>query len=783
MENKAIFKANIKQHRGALIGVFLLVCLTCAALGTVLTVWVHSGRYVHSELTRAGFGSLTAWVSGLPDAQPLANEMENLPEVSSVEMQSLVFANYTVDEQESDSEGQLILYHREEGRYRFFTDDLRGYQGQPEAVFPGEIYVSPSLVSMMGLGIGDEICFPIARSGRDKVFTVAGFYEDPFMGSSMIGMKGFLIGEEDFQEIRQVIQASGIDALAREGAMLHIFAADPDAMTASELNQLINEHTSLSSYAEFIHSEGAIAGFMLILQNAFAAMLMAFVAVLLFVVVIVLGHSIGSGIEADYRNMGMLKTVGFTGGQLRGIWLAQYLTGILGGMAVGLAAATPLSRLISHTTLTTTGIYIPAHLPIGWCLLAFGTLLGLLMGFIWLKTRPICGIAPMKAIRGDMGAAGKTKASRTPVWGNHLQLGIALRQLATGKGRYAGACMVAVLLVFIASMIGRMDSWLGPDGKGMMDAFNPADHDIGVQVFGELSMEEVENAIRSYTGITDDYLLAMPNVAVNGMDYTANVITQPERFHILEGRTCVEDNEIVLTEFVAANLGVGIGGTVTVTADSGSGEYVVSGIYSCANDMGDNVGMSREGYLKIGQDAPQLWCHHYFLEDEAQKAANTMALENAYGGDIHIHENTWPGLFGIISAMQALMVFLYVMVAIFILVVTVLTGSKLLAAEQRDMGIYKALGFPNQSLRISFSLRFALTSLLGSTLGLILAGYLTDPIVSAAMKLAGISNFASAPSAVSVLLPALTVTFLFTGFAFLTAGRLKKIDVTILISE
>lgn len=782
MENKVIFKANIKQHWGALIGVFILIFLACAALGTVLDVWVNSGRYVHGELVRAGFGEMTAWVSGLTDAQPLANEMENLPEVSSVEIQSLFFSNYTVEEQEADSEGQLILYRSEESRYRFFKDDLYGYQEQPEAIFPGEIYVSPSLMSMMGLNIGDEIRFPIARSGRDKVFTVGGFYEDPFMGSSMIGMKGFLIGEDDYREIGQTIQSSGIDALAREGAMLHIFAADPNAMTSSQLNQTINDNTSLSSYVEFIHSEDAIAGFMLVLQNAFAAMLMAFVAVLLFVVVIVLGHSISSGIETDYSNMGMLKTVGFTGGQLRGVWLVQYLTGIFGGMAVGIAAVVPLSYLVSSTTLTTTGICIPADLPIGWCLLALGILLGMFIGFIWLKTRPICDITPMKAIRGNMGTGGSGKASRTPLWGSHMQLGIALRQLATEKRRYAGACIVACLLVFIASIIGRMDSWLGPDGKGMMDAFNPADHDIGVQVFGELFIEEVEDTIRSYTDITDDYLLAMPNVAVDGMDYTANVITEPERFHILEGRTCLEDDEIVLTEFVAANLGVEIGEDVTVTGDSGSAEYIVSGIYSCANDMGDNVGMSREGYLKIGQDAPQLWCHHYFLEDENQKAAITLALENAYGGDIHIHENTWPGLFGIISAMQALMVFLYVMVTVFILVVTVLTGSKLLAAEQRNMGIYKALGFTNQSLKLSFSLRFTMLALLGSAIGLILADFLTDKIVSAAMKLAGISNFASTPSMVSILLPVLAVTFLFTSFALLTAGRLKKMDVTILIS-
>ena len=109
-----------------------------------------------------------------------------------------------------------------------------------------------------------------------------------------------------------------------------------------------------------------------------------------------------------------------------------------------------------------------------------------------------------------------------------------------------------MLLVFFASMVGRMDAWLGPDGKGMMDAFNPADHDLGVQTFGTLDEAEAESLVRSYTSILDSYLLAMPSVAVNGIDYTANVIDQPERFHILEGRTCMADNEIVVTEVVAA---------------------------------------------------------------------------------------------------------------------------------------------------------------------------------------------------------------------------------------
>ena len=40
-----------------------------------------------------------------------------------------------------------------------------------------------------------------------------------------------------------------------------------------------------------------------------------------------------------------------------------------------------------------------------------------------------------------------------------------------------------------------MDSWLGQDGKGMMDAFNPADHDIGIQAFGNLRVEEMRKEL------------------------------------------------------------------------------------------------------------------------------------------------------------------------------------------------------------------------------------------------------------------------------------------------
>lgn len=783
MEYKTLIITGIKRNKGILIGIFTLVLLVSVFLGTVLNVWINADRYIHSELSRVGFGELTAWVSAVADISTLTAEMEAIESVERVEVENLAFANYTVGEQKSDSEGQLITYSEADSRYKFFTDDLSDYQGRSPKIKQGEVYVSPSLISMFDLKVGDNIQFAISRNGGTLTLTVRGYYEDPFMGSSMIGMKGFLIAEDEYKKIVQTIQEANIDALARNGAMLHIFKGNESLMTTAELNSQLNENTTITQYTEFVHSASAIAGFMLVLQKAFSSLLIAFVLILLLVVLVVLGHSITSTIEADFVNMGILKTTGITTKTLRQVKLIQYGMFILPAMLIGLALSKPLSAAINSTTLTTSGVRVPTDMPLIPCLLSVAAILVIFAIFILVKTAKIGNITPMKAIRGEAAGDLLKPQKFSGINGNYLGISIACRQLITGKKKYVSACIVAALLTFFLSTIGNIDSWLGADGKGMMDAFNPADHDIGVQVFGDGTEEDAQKVVLRFTDITDTYLLAMPGVAVDGIDYTVNAISEPDRFHILQGRTCTADNEIVVTEFVAADLGVSIGDTLTVTGDSGSEEYVISGIYSCANDMGNNIGMSREGYLKVGKDDPQIWCHHYFLADASQKTAITDALDVQFGGDVHTHENTWPGLFGIIFAMRVLVAFMYGIVFLFILIVTVMTGSKMLSAERRDIGIYKAIGFTFRQLKLSFALRFTIVAMTGSGAGVLLGAMLTDVLISTVMKLAGISNFASIPSVFSSVFPAVIVTLLFMSFAYFAAGKIKKTDLTVLITE
>lgn len=783
MEHIMIIRAGIRKHKGSFYGIAALLFFVSLSLSTVLIIYLGGEDYIRKEMERIGFGNLTAWVSNVPDIEVLTKSIQMQEGIENTKVQNLLFSEYEANGIESDSEGQLISWIASEENYRFFQEDFSGYQAPPKEIVSGTIYVSASMVSIMNLKIGDIITFPIARNGKNISFTVAGYYEDPFMGTSMIGMKGFLISESDYKTILQIVEETGIDSLARNGAMIHIFINSESNLSASDINRLLNENTSLSQYTEFVYSAKAIEGFMLILQNAFCGLLTAFAFVLLETALIILGHSILGIIELEYKNLGILKTIGFTGNRLICLQLMQYMTAIGIGLLSGGLAAFFTAGFVSKMILTTTGVLLPTNLPLLPCLVMYIIIFLLLVSFTMLKLRKITSITPMEAIRKETSEIKWKRRAVFEVRAKGLSFQLAIRQILSGKKRYLSACLIAALLVFFASLTGRMNAWLGSEGKGMMDAFNPADLDIGVQTLGKLESAKVEKMVRSYTEIIDSYLLAMPSISVNGTNYTANVITEPERFHISRGKTSMKEDEIVLTEIAASDLGVSIGDNVTVRGNIRDRKFTVSGIYHCANDMGANIGMSREGYLTIAQDDPHLWCHHYFLADSSQKKAIIDALESAYGGDVHVHENSWPGLFGIISAMQGLLIVMYGMIAIFILIVTVMTGNRILTAEQKDLGIYKSIGCSAKMLRITFSLQFGIVAVIGSMAGTILALLLTDSLVSSVMRFAGISNFASHPTILNILTPGIVVILLFFGFSYLAAGRIKKEDLTVLTAE
>ena len=361
-----IIRAGVKRNKGSFLGIGILLLLAALSLTAVLMTVLAGNSYIQDEMERAGFGDLTAWASDVPDIEFLMESIREQESVEAAEAQRLIFSEYEANGVESDSQGQMIPWTFSGSRYRFFQNNLSGYREAPEEIGEQEVYISPSMKSMMDLKPGDTVTFPIARGERTISLTVAGYYEDPFMGSSMIGMKGFLISEKTYEEIGSVIEETGMDALAGDGLMIHIQAED--GITVSEVNRILVENTPLSMYTEFIHSADTMAGFMGILQNAFSAILAAFALVLFGVAMAVMGHSISGLVEQEWKNLGILKTMGYTGGRLTGLLTIQYGAAMGGGVILGMLLAVPAAGLISRMTVTTTGVLIPVNFPVLPCM-------------------------------------------------------------------------------------------------------------------------------------------------------------------------------------------------------------------------------------------------------------------------------------------------------------------------------------------------------------------------------------------------------------------------------
>lgn len=779
-----LLRAAWRKQKENICGIFLLVAVLSLCLFSALTLYVSGRQSVKAEMERLGFGDFTIWVNGVREG--LAEEIESIMDVERVTYQPLIFSGYEVNGRYSDSEGQL-LHPDGPVPYRFIDEDgnelpVHGagtFGGTGTGIVPGTVYISPAMKSAFDVETGDSIHFELSRKDGIYSLTVAGYFADGFMGSSMIDMKSFLISKDDYAAMQEIVStAADADVLGREGAMLHIFQSQGSPLLALDFHKAIQEGTDVSLYTEFSYQQESILNYMLLLQDILAGFLIAFSAVLFLVCMIVTGHSLSAVVEQDKKDMEVLKTLGMSGEDIRNVYFLLYGGVILTVMLFGLLFAERIADMLARGLVTSTGMLVSVKMPFMLCSLLLMAFVLVFAIFLVLRTEKILTVAPMESIR----ETAERKRVRTEIRRRFLEWDIALRELRFEKKNYIALFLIAAFLAVFLAVIGRMGTWLGPNGEGLMNAFSVADHDLGVQPFNRnVPMDEIERVIEWYSPILGTYELAMESVTVNGQEYEANVLNDTDWFHILRGRVCDGDS-ILLTDTVANELQLSIGDNVKVAANGRSGDYQVSGIYQCANGMGSNIGMSMEGYSQIGDITGFIWCYHYILENGNMRDFAMGYLQEHYRGT-SVHTNSWSGLNGIVFLTHILILALYLIAAVFILVSVALISGKLLQAETGNMAVYKSMGLSTVRLRRSFALRFLIVAAAGTAAGILLSALTADGMIGKVFRSFGIGDFHSGFSVMGTLLPFVLIPALFFLFARFFSARLKQVSIVTLITE
>ncbi len=109
--------------------------------------------------------------------------------------------------------------------------------------------------------------------------------------------------------------------------------------------------------------------------------------------------------------------------------------------------------------------------------------------------------------------------------------------------------------------------------------------------------------------------------------------------------------------------------------------------------------------------------------------------------------------------------------------------SKAFIRERTDIGIYKAIGFGTDRLRLGFAVRFMITAFIGAALGAVLGVFASKPVLTIAFRMIGISKIFCDFTTLTIVLPVIFMGIAFFVFAFLMSGRIRKVQIRELVTE
>lgn len=387
METITILKANIRRQKGGFFGIFILMLIVSMALTAVLTVSMNSQKSDEEALEHVGFGDMLVLLNGSKEAyEELIQQVEEQGEVERVLITSALAGNFLDINGENESNSVMLAGYSTSGlNYRIFNEEETGYQEEPEGLKEGEMYVPVSYRSLYGCETGDKITLNL--EGESTAYTIKGFFEDPFMGSSMMGVKTVLINDEDLEKMLQSCREGRSGNSFAEAVMLNIFQKESSDLSYLRFQQELNKDTGVEGYAWLSMGKEQAIGYMLILVRIFSGSLLVFIALLLIITLIIMNHSIGSSIEMEYVNLGILKAVGVTQRKLKMIFMLQYLLSAVFGAVAGIPLAIPVIRLVNRIMTPVVGILTPDVLAMLPCLAALLGIMIFIILFIRIKLR------------------------------------------------------------------------------------------------------------------------------------------------------------------------------------------------------------------------------------------------------------------------------------------------------------------------------------------------------------------------------------------------------------
>lgn len=778
-----IMWANIRHKKGAFKGVIALMAVMVMSFAITISNTDNNKRAIKDALKRADAEGIFISINSDQMTDEISDSFDKNNDVASWRTEKRMMTQQTKEINGKSKDVPDILA-KNNGNYRFF-DDNDNIRPDSVTIGKGEIYLSYKMKKDKDISIGSDIKFTV-ENGGSETFTVKGFYEDPLFGEIMWGINNALISNEDFDRI----YAENADIFT-DSAIVSIRSLDycylrlRDGADSKDVIKALDEECGLKDASNFIYEASTFELYNSLIVDTGTKVITLFTALLLLIVLITINDNIASSVEMDYSTLGILKANGFTIWQIRMIFICQYVLALVIGSVIGIILTIPLTGLLGGQFMKITALFTENRISLGKSALVSLVIMLICVFFISLSTRRVGKISPVRAISGGKDEVYFDSRLNVRIRKKPLGFFVALRQITSRITGYVGSTAIVSLLVFFMICVMALT-----DGLDAKTIFSTVENDIVAVIDSDFELSDMA-ALRNFIEEQDKNGKVSFMDAINGdIDDEQYIIRvhdgEDALFPPLDGRPPEYDNEIYITELLADEMDKKIGDSITVRNNGKEADFIITGFFQTVYDAGRELQITVDGAVKLGHDTP--YQAYITLSDKSRCEAVKDAINDEFKG-IYQASLSEPdsSIENMIDTVDTLLVSIssaiYAVCIIFAAIAVHLVCAKTFQRERHDIGIYKSQGFTSKDLRIQFALRFAVISLIGSVIGSVSAFFLTRPLLSALMRIIGLSNFLPDFGPLMFLLPAAAMTASFFVFAYAASSSINNVEIRELITE
>ncbi|MFP4015943.1 MAG: FtsX-like permease family protein [Halanaerobiales bacterium] len=727
-----ILKRDIFRKKIITTAVFVFIMMSALLMASGINMIIDLSNSISFLFERSSVPHFIQYHAGDLDQNQVEKWAAANPYVDKQqtgEMINIPGASLFINSDQSESDTVMDLgFVRQNSSFDYLLD----LNNQIIEVEEGEIAVPIYYMQKDDLSVGDKVV--IKNNNLEINFTIKNFVRDVQMNSSIVSSKRFVVNAADFEKLKGIGEIEYLISFRlKDTAKLHEFS---NQYTMSNLPQkgptidyqIIMIMNSLT--------DGLIAAVIILIS-----LLLNIIALLCLRFIIILT------IEEDYKEIGVMKAIGFPPKDIKRIYIYKYLIMSVCAALSGYLLSLYINNIFSSNIMLYIGkapenIFESALPLIGAFIVS-----AFVVVFCMIVLRRLNKISPVEAIRmgsagGKYSINGRLSLSKNRILNNSIFLG--LRDVVLRFRLYAVLLIVFILATFIVILpINFLNTSQSPEfitymGKGKSDIImDLRQSDRIAERFNEV-IKHLENDpdVEQYSPlITCKYdIINSDGVKESIYVETGDFLLFPVDY--IRGVAPLLPNEIALSYLSADEMQKQIGDELKIYINGELRTVIVTGIYQDVTNGG------RTAKSNIAPDHETAAWYNIHLDvstDVTQKVSEYESIfEDVKVLDLIEYQKQTLG--NTIDQLTLLTITAIITAVLVTVLITSLFLKTLIARDMSQIAIKRSIGISLKDIKKEYITRALLVLNMGIVIGTIISNTVGEKLLTVILSIIGVAN-------------------------------------------